>query len=70
MKDTETLCKLYLELANVVPPECVSSREIALKKQVDTYGVGLLMIANGCANPSVFAHDTLRKAGFAGKITP
>lgn len=26
----ETLCKLYLELANVVPKECISSREIAL----------------------------------------
>lgn len=28
--NTETLCKLYLELANVVPKDCVSSREIAL----------------------------------------
>lgn len=26
----EAICKLYLELANVVPEKCVSSREIQL----------------------------------------
>lgn len=29
--ETETLCKLYLELANIVPETCVSSREFALR---------------------------------------
>jgi len=33
MADTETLSKLYLELANIVPPETVSSRELALKAE-------------------------------------
>ena len=29
----ETLCKLYLELANVVPADCISSRERKLLAQ-------------------------------------
>ena len=31
---TETLCKLYLELAEVVPEDCKSSRELKLEEQV------------------------------------
>jgi len=31
MDDTDTLQKLYLELANVVPKGCISSREINLR---------------------------------------
>jgi hypothetical protein len=58
-----TLSKLYLELANVVPPDCVSSREIALKKRADKLALVLLMIAEGCADPRGFARETLTKAG-------
>jgi hypothetical protein len=29
----ETLCKLYLELANIVPADCISSREKKLLAQ-------------------------------------
>ena len=35
MSDTETLCKLYLELANVVPNDCVSSRELRLLRRIE-----------------------------------
>lgn len=58
---TETLCKLYLELANVVPPDCISSREIRLGKIADIYGLALLMIANGAADPKIIARDALDK---------
>jgi hypothetical protein len=34
MSDTETLCKLYLELANVVPKGCISSRELKLLSRI------------------------------------
>ena len=60
-----TLCKLYLELANVVPPDCISSRELALekalKKRADKLQLVLLMIAEGCADPQGFARETLAK---------
>ena len=56
-----TLSKLYLELANVVPPDCVSSRELALKKRADKLQLVLLMIAEGCADPRGFARETLAK---------
>ena len=36
--DTTTLQSLYLELANVVPKDCISLREIALRKTADRYG--------------------------------
>lgn len=55
----ETLCKLYLELANVVPAECISSREVARQKHIDRYGIALMMIAEGCANPSKVAADAI-----------
>jgi hypothetical protein len=31
MRAMEILCKLYLELANVVPPDCKSARELKLE---------------------------------------
>lgn len=58
---TEILCKLYLELANVVPKDCISSREIALGKIADTYGLALLLIANGGADPREIAQTALDK---------
>ena len=57
----ETLCKLYLELANVVPAECISSREIARQKQIDAYGIALMLIAEGCANPERVAAAAINK---------
>jgi hypothetical protein len=56
---SETMSKLYLELANVVPDECKSSRELALQKHIDKYGIALMMIAEGCANPRIVAAETL-----------
>lgn len=35
----ETLCKLYLELANIVPEDCISAREIKLR---DDLGAALV----------------------------
>lgn len=57
----EQLCKLYLELANVVPADCISSREKRLQRHIDKYGVALMMIAEGCADPSGFARQTIEK---------
>ena len=57
----EVLQKLYLELANVVPPDCISSREIRLGKIADKYGLALRMIAEGCADPRGFARETINK---------
>lgn len=57
----ETLCRLYLELANVMPKDCLSSRDLAAKEQIDGYGIALMMIAEGCADPSRVAADTLNK---------
>ncbi len=57
----ETLCKLYLELANVVPTDCISSRERAMQKHIDQYGVALMMIAEGCADPQRVARAAIRK---------
>ena len=59
--DTETLCKLYLELANVVPKDCISSREIRLGKVADTYGIALMMIAEGAGDPRDIAKKALAK---------
>lgn len=57
----EILSKLYLELANVVPEECVSSREKAMQKDIDTYGIALMLIAEGCAEPSMVAQEAINK---------
>lgn len=57
----ECLSKLYLELANVVPTDCISSREKAMQKHIDGYGIALMMIAEGCANPQVVAADAIVK---------
>ncbi len=57
----ETLCKLYLELANAVPKDCVSSREIRLGKIADTYGLALMMIREGAADPKDIAAKALLK---------
>jgi len=57
----ETLCKLYLELANVVPQDCVSAREKEKQKHIDTYGIALLMISQGCDDPRSVAEKALSK---------
>jgi hypothetical protein len=57
----ETLSKLYLELANVVPHDCLSSRELRLGQIADTYGVALMMIANGAADPKSVAQRAIDK---------
>lgn len=57
----DTLCKMYLELANVVPETCISSRERAMQKDIDTYGIALMMIAEGCADPANVAKDAINK---------
>lgn len=57
----ETLCKLYLELANVVPAGCVSSREKERQKHIDSYGIALMMIAEGCAEPQKVAAEAINK---------
>ena len=59
----ETICKLYLELANVVPAGCVSARETDLQKRIDDYRIALLMVANGVAEPEALAKRTLEKPG-------
>ncbi len=66
MADTETLSKLYLELANVVPKETVSARELALQQVIDGYGVALMMIAEGCEGAAQFARKALEKAARRG----
>lgn len=50
----ETLSKLYLELANVVPAGCVSSREIALLQLLkDAYALcDNGDFKNGCTSPA------------------
>jgi hypothetical protein len=63
----ETLCKLYLELANIVPAGCISSRELKLASEMDTYGLALMMIAEGCADPRDVAGRALLKVK-AGNI--
>lgn len=57
----EQLSKLYLELANVVPTDCISPREIKLGKIADTYGLALLMIANGGDDAKEIAQEALDK---------
>lgn len=61
----ETLQKLYLELAHVVPKDCISYREIRLGKIADIYGLALMMIREGCANPAGAARDALNKVSSA-----
>jgi hypothetical protein len=57
----ETLCKLYLELANLMPADCVSSREKERQRHIDAYGMALMMIAEGCADPREVAGRALMK---------
>ncbi len=57
----ETLCKLYLELANIVPRDCVSSREMERQRHIDAYGVALMMIAEGCADPQTVAREAINQ---------
>ena len=57
----EVLQKLYLELANIMPPECRSAREIELKRTADTYGLALMMIAEGVEHPVRVAREALAK---------
>lgn len=59
MSDTEMLSKLYLELANVVPKDTISSREKAIQKHVDRYGIALMMIAEGALDPKDIAAEAL-----------
>lgn len=59
----ETLSKLYLELANIVPPECMSSREHRLQRHIDQYGVALMMIAEGAIDPVNIARKALQRMG-------
>jgi len=58
---SDTLCKIYLELANVVPKDCISSREIRLGKIADTYGLALMMIKEGASEPKEIAATALEK---------
>lgn len=61
----ETLSKLYLELANVVPHDCQSARELelekSLQKHIDAYGIALMMIREGCAEPQEVARKAIEK---------
>jgi hypothetical protein len=57
----ETLCKLYLELANVVPEDCRSKRELRLQHHIDSYGIALMMISEGCADPVGVAKAAIEK---------
>ena len=50
-RDMDVLCRLYLELANVVPADCVSSRELKLGRTIGKFGVALRMIAAGGGDP-------------------
>jgi hypothetical protein len=61
MGELETLCKLYLELANIVPTNCISSREKRLQKHIDQYGLALMMIAEGGADPKTIAREAINK---------
>ena len=61
LKMAETLQKLYLELANGVPKDCISSREIRLGKIADIYGLALMMIREGAVEPKDIASKALEK---------
>lgn len=47
MSDTETMSKLYLELANVLPLATKSSREMGLEKMIASYEKTLREIMDG-----------------------
>lgn len=68
--ELETLCKLYLELATVVPTDCITYREIRLGKISDIYGLALMMIREGCENPKQIATEALNKVATATWNTP
>ncbi len=63
--DYETLCKLYLELAHVVPKDCITYREIRLGKVADIYGLALRMISEGGSDPKDIAKQALNKVACA-----
>jgi hypothetical protein len=54
---TETLDKLYLEWSQFTRAK--TAKEIALAKLADGYGVALMMIREGCADPSGVAARAL-----------
>ena len=54
---TETLHKLYLEWSQFTKAQ--TSKEIALKKLADDYGIALMMIREGCADPVGVARRAL-----------
>ena len=57
MTDTEILDKLYLEWSQFTQAKI--GRELALQKQTDRYGLALMMIREGCADPSDVARRAL-----------
>lgn len=57
--ETETLDKLYLEIGQFT--QARTNREIALERQIDTYGVALMMIREGCSDPAAVASKVLEK---------
>ena len=61
----ETLQKLYLELAHVVPKDCITYRETRLGKVADIYGLALRMIMEGGADPREIAKGALNKVAVA-----
>lgn len=65
-----TLSKLYLELANVVPADCISVREIRLQQEIDRYGVALHLISEGHANPRDIAERALNALPLLPETTP
>lgn len=60
----ETLCRLYLELANVVPPACRSARELKMLRTIGMLRAALRNIAAiGEPRTAEFAARTLAEAG-------
>ena len=59
MSDTETLDKLYLEWSHFTKAK--TACELLLTRQVDRYGLALMMIREGCADPAEVARAALDK---------
>jgi len=55
----ETLCKLYLELANVVPDNCRSARELKLLADRDYFGEQLAVLPQIIADVLVLCEEEL-----------
>lgn len=66
----ETLQKIYLELAHVVPKDCISYREIRLGKIADIYGATLSIIERGTDDARATAREALRLVAVAKWNTP